>query len=1388
MDAPPSPNHVFNFPETEFEEDPQEEPEEEVEEDPEEDPEEGPEEDPEAEAEDDVPPPATPPVGSPITPLPLSESSSDTEDIAAVIENEALEMPPVDGTYEVGGPSSVTLFPPFYLHRSKIARLDGNTELLLSNIQYLDRCEKKRKIDMETCSFEIREGKKHMDKMEQGLGDEMQFSNKVEHRVTDLENREQERDEEMVKVKKRLGTLEENYSLVLSDRDEWRRAFLNLQALVFERLGRGAWDARPDIEFTPFINISPVALNTRYDVELTDGKIVSTNTVLCGCTLALISHMFKIDLLPTRLGSFDVIIGMDWLSYHRAVIVCYEKIVRIPLPNGEILEIHGERPEKDPKSLSCIKADKVRLDDIRTVCEFLEVFPNDLTGLPPVREIEFRIDLIPGALPVVKSPYRLAPSEMQELSNQLKELQEKGFIRPSHSPWGAPVLFVKKKNGALRMCIDYRELNKLTIKNHYPLPRIDDLFDQLQGACCFFKIDLRLGYHQLRVREEDIPKTAFRTRYGHFEFTVMHFGLTNAPAAFMDLMNRVCKPYLDKFVIVFIDDILIYSRSEEEHEAHLKTILDLLKKEKLYAKFSKCEFWLKEVQFLGHVVNKEGIHVDPSKVESVKNWKTLESPSKICSFLGLAGYYRRFIENFSKIAKPLTQLTQKNKAYKELDMRQMCWVELLSDYECEIKYHPGKANVVADALSRKERLKPRRVRAMSMTIQSGLKAKILEARVYPGADKMYYDLRDLYWWPGMKRDIAEYVSKCLTCSKIKAEHQKPSGLLQQPEIPEWKWEKITMDLVTKLPKSSSEHDAIWVVVDRLTKSANFLPIREDYKTEKLARIYINEIVARHGVPVSIISDRDTYHPETDGQSERTIQTLEDMLRACVMDFGGSWDTHLLLVEFLYNNSYQKSIKCAPFEALYGRKCRSSVIWTEIGESQLIGLEIVQETTEKIFQIKERLKTTRSRQKSYADKRRKPLEFKVRDRVLLKVSPWKGVPPVELWDQSSLRGIDCENSKIRNWVYGRNFGLGSSKKFHGDLGMCLREGTATRVNLEEPRDIIKNSKGVVKGLQCETSTRACSTPSYGFGDSAIACDDAVRFRLVQVVDINTKSTSYAGAAGASAKKLPKVNYNFPPLVADLVFDEVNISIPRKVIEKVKYGLKMIMMNNKGFFFFRFNSRVSLEAVLEGGLGFILFEEDDISLIATFIGKPVMLDSYTSTMYNDSWGQSNFAWCLIKVNLEADLVDVVNVVSSLIVTTSNVVTPTVETNDGFQMVGKEKKRKGKSKFTNGGQFVGPSVKQNVRYEPKATTSALNKGATNVDQVTRSMLREISSLQVMSKYEYDGYKVFQPRSIQVYLKAKRPRYQDKDQDPRSQACKRNFKRILKNTMLQDSRRHKK
>ncbi|GJT99521.1 putative reverse transcriptase domain-containing protein [Tanacetum coccineum] len=275
------------------------------------------------------------------------------------------------------------------------------------------------------------------------------------------------------------------------------------------------------------------------------------------------------------------------------------------------------------------KSNERRLEDILVVREFPEVFPKDLPGLPSVRQIEFQIDLIPDAAPVARAPYRLAPSEMHELSDQLQELADRGFIGPSTSPWGAPVLFVKKNDGSFRMCIDYQEMNKLTVKNRYPLPRIDDLFDQLQDLSVYSKIDLRSSYHQLRVRDEDTPKTAFRTRYGHYEFQVMLFGLTNAPVVFMDLINRVCKPYLDKFVIVFIDDILIYSRKKEEHEDHLRRILKLLKKEKLYAKFSKCDLWISIVQFLGNVIDSQGIHIDPTKIEAIKDWASPTTPTEI---------------------------------------------------------------------------------------------------------------------------------------------------------------------------------------------------------------------------------------------------------------------------------------------------------------------------------------------------------------------------------------------------------------------------------------------------------------------------------------------------------------------------------------------------------------------------------------------------------------------------------------------------------------------------------------------------------------------------------------------------------------------------------------
>ncbi|KAJ6843018.1 uncharacterized protein M6B38_299735 [Iris pallida] len=446
----------------------------------------------------------------------------------------------------------------------------------------------------------------------------------------------------------------------------------------------------------------------------------------------------------------------------------------------------------------------------RIVEEFKDVFPEELPGLPPDRAVEFSIDLILGAAPIAKKIYPMNKEELAELNKQIKELLAKGFIQPSASPWGAPVLFVKKKDGTLRLVIDYRALNEVTIKNKYPLPRIDQLFDQLGEARLFSKIDLRSGYHQVKVKKEDVPKTAFRTRYGHYEFLFMPFGLTNAPAIFMDLMNRVFYQYLDKFVIVFIEDILIYSKNEEEHEKNLRIVLQTLQEEQLYAKLSKCEFWLDQIPFLGHIISREGISVDSKKVEAVKSWPTPKSIAEIRSFLGLAGYYRRYIENFSRIAEPLTRLTRKEEKFnwtekyqrifdelkerlisapilalpsgsggykiysdasgkglgcvlmqhgrviayasrqlkihernypthdlelaaivfalklwrhylygekikiytdhkslkyvftqKKINMRQRRWLELLKDFDMEMKYHPGKANKVADALSRR---------------------------------------------------------------------------------------------------------------------------------------------------------------------------------------------------------------------------------------------------------------------------------------------------------------------------------------------------------------------------------------------------------------------------------------------------------------------------------------------------------------------------------------------------------------------------------------------------------------------------------------------------------------------------------------------------------------
>ncbi|KAA3456995.1 DNA/RNA polymerases superfamily protein [Gossypium australe] len=654
-------------------------------------------------------------------------------------------------------------------------------------------------------------------------------------------------------------------------------------------------------------SMSMIVEPTEFVVKVSNplGKHVLVDKVCKNCPLAIRGHCFPKNLMLFPFDEFDLILGMEWLTTHSVLVNYGSKFIELECENGDVIRVESCKPDSLQVIISSMVAEKylrkgyesylafvlnaqeseLKIESVLVVCEYPNVFPEELPGLPPVREVEFGIELISGTTPVSVAPYRMAPLELKELKVQLQELKDKGFAGPSYSPWGTPILFVKKKDGSMRLCIDYRQLNKVMVKNKYPLTRIDDLFDQLKGATMFSKIDLKSGYYQLRVKEQDVPKTAFWTRYGHYEFLVMPFGLTNAPAIFMDLMNRIFRPYLDKFVVVFIDDILVYSRDESEHAEHLRIVLQTLRDKQL---------------------------VDPSKISAIVEWKLPRNMSEVRSFLGLAGYYRRFVKGFSMITTPMTKLLHKDVKFewtekcqqifkrlktllteasvlvqpesgkdflvygdasfnslgcvlilkylmdqKDLNLRQRRWLELLKDYELAIDYHPGKANVVADALSRKSMYA---LRALSTSLALSEDGAILaELKVRPlciqqiceahkndnemicvpkddeligkilheahsghlsvhlGSTKMYNDLKKFYWWLGMKRDISEFVTRCLICQQVKVEHQVPLGLLQSVMVPEWKWDRITTDFVTGLPMTLRKKDAVWVIVDRLMK-------------------------------------------------------------------------------------------------------------------------------------------------------------------------------------------------------------------------------------------------------------------------------------------------------------------------------------------------------------------------------------------------------------------------------------------------------------------------------------------------------------------------------------------------------------------------------------------
>jgi hypothetical protein len=866
----------------------------------------------------------------------------------------------------------------------------------------------------------------------------------------------------------------------------------------------------------------------------------------------------------------------------------------------------------------------------RARAKWAEVFPEELPpGLPPKREVDHKIELHAGKTPPSRPLYRMSPTELLELKAQLQELIRCGFIQPSKSPFGAPILFVKKKDGSMRMCVDYRALNEITIKNSYPLPRVDELFDRLQGAKYFSKIDLRSGYHQIRIASEDVPKTAFRTRYGHFEFLVLPFGLTNAPATFMHLMHEAFREFLDVFALVFLDDILIFSKTLEEHERHVDQVLEKLHRHKLFAKESKCDLFKTEVEFLGHLVGRQGVRMMSDKVKAVNEWPTPKRVTDVRAFLGTAGYYRKFIKDFSLISAPLTELTkdmvqfhwgeeqeksfarlkeamqrqpvlilpdpnlpyvvhtdasgkavgavlqqdqghglqpiaylskkmldaetryptheqellaiivalntwrhylhgskfiirtdhkslQHFKSQPHLSMRQTRWKDIIANFDFEIEYIQGKDNVVADGLSRRadhleeeraqpspkvvetvhssklmcllrwegpspismseaanistaaliprpaspdpnshssvklfedikasalqdtkyqQRLGQRRTRGDSIQEKDGLlyvkgrlclpeddrlKSLIMHechdsaTSGHLGKDKTIERVKQRFYWLNMDEEIMRYVVSCDECQRNKPSNQAPIGTLQPLPIPDRPWQWVSMDLITQLPRSKKGHDAILVMVCKLTKMVHYAATKSNVTAPQVAHLFLQEVVRHHGLPSAILSDRDArftgkfwqelwsalgtkltmstaFHPQTDGQTERANRTLEEMLRAYVNFQQDDWDEHLVVAEIAVNSAKQSSTGFSPFYLNYGQEV-SLPLDLAIEESKLLrnpeASQRIQQLYQDLIKAQESLKRAQERQAHYVDPHRRAITFEPGDQVLLSTTNLK----------------------------------------------------------------------------------------------------------------------------------------------------------------------------------------------------------------------------------------------------------------------------------------------------------------------------------------------------------------------------------------------------------------
>jgi hypothetical protein len=771
--------------------------------------------------------------------------------------------------------------------------------------------------------------------------------------------------------------------------------------------------------------------------------------------------------------------------------------------------LHSE-PEPLPPAMSSL------LD------EFADRFPpgepgNEFAKLPPNSAIDdprfmHRIQLKdPNATPHFQHPRRLSLDELEILKQRIKDLIALGHIRPSTSPWGAPILFVRKKDGSLRLCVDYRALNRITIKNCYPLPRIDELLDRLRGAKYFSKIDLDSAYHQVRIAPEDIPKTAFNCQLGHFEFTVMTFGFTNAPATFQTLMNSILDPFSNTFMVVYLDDILIFSPDLDSHVRHVRHVLQKLRDHGLFAKRKKCSFAQPSVEFVGHVVDTNGVSTDPAKVKAIAEWPIPRNITDVQSFLGLANYYRRFVRGYSHVACPLTNLLKKEaifswgldqqRAFQEikqaiitapvlsifdptlptrtehdasdfalggvlsqkhpdgkwhpvafesrkfnkheinydvrnkefravthcltawrhyllgltfdlivdhqslayiptqshLNPRQARAVELLAEYNANIIYRPGPQNVVADALSRRPDLSTNHIfvstpsseylqyfsplyetdpdlslpfrlcqsqpdAATGFSVEDGIlrrhgkicvpaglprvailrEAHDAPSAGHPGGSRMYHAIKDVFWWPHLKQDVHNYTRSCDTCQKTKPDTHKPHGLLHPLPIPNKCWQFVSLDFHPTLPRTARGYTCLLIVMDRLSKMAHFIPLRDESTAEDVAQLYFQKIFPLHGLPLEILSDRDgrftsefwtelfrqtgpqlkiatSRHHETDGQTERTIRLVEDYLKAFVKYNQKDWDLFLPLAEFAYNSALHSSTKLTPFQVVYGRQ-------------------------------------------------------------------------------------------------------------------------------------------------------------------------------------------------------------------------------------------------------------------------------------------------------------------------------------------------------------------------------------------------------------------------------------------------------------------------------------